>query len=255
LDSYFDKGRPSPFVAPGSNCWRGYVGTWEIRDDALHLVAIEGTGKGWMRIGLDELFPEHPGTVEATWFSGEIVSDGQSQLFFWLALVVYRGKLLLEETIDLTSGVSQTRLTKHVEGLFPSEEIAFLHAIHANADNSTQKLVYADWLEERGDPRSDLMRTGVEQLKKDGPVRRWGEQMHRQDIPSGYIPSENIKWYWQRLAAIPAMSPELMASLYAKGLGKHSLCPHCYAVLSRCNAPVSGWFCDRCGIISDAEAL
>jgi uncharacterized protein (TIGR02996 family) len=38
----------------------------------------------------------------------------------------------------------------------------FLDAIHAAPDDATTKLVFADWLEEQGDPRSDLLRCLVD---------------------------------------------------------------------------------------------
>jgi uncharacterized protein (TIGR02996 family) len=171
------------------------------------------------------MFPGPTGSVEATWFSGEIVPDDvvnpedhslvesytlndQPLQFLWFILVVHRGKLLLEEAIDLKGGVTEARLTKHVDGLFPSMEVAFLHAIQANVGDSTPQLIYADWLEERGDPRGQLLRTGVERLQKEGPRRRWAEKNYRQDIPSGYVSPEDTIWYWRRLAGVPEMTPE-----------------------------------------------
>jgi uncharacterized protein (TIGR02996 family) len=172
--------------------------------------------------GLAAMFPEHTGSVEATWFSGEIVPDDVVNpedrasytlndpplQFLWFIFVVHRGKLLLEESIDLKDGVTEARLTKHVDGLFPSLEVAFLHAIQANVGDSTPQLAYADWLEERGDPRGVLLRLGVERLQKAGPRRRWAEKCYRQDIPSGYVPPEDTNWYWRQLARIPEMTPE-----------------------------------------------
>ncbi|MFZ4859678.1 MAG: hypothetical protein ACOYL3_25175 [Desulfuromonadaceae bacterium] len=42
-----------------TNCWRGYVGTWEIIDDSLYLVGLKG---GFRLVGTDPLF--------ADWFTG-----------------------------------------------------------------------------------------------------------------------------------------------------------------------------------------
>jgi uncharacterized protein (TIGR02996 family) len=39
-----------------------------------------------------------------------------------------------------------------------SEDEPFLRAIHAAPEDSTLRLVYADWLEERGDPRAEYLR-------------------------------------------------------------------------------------------------
>lgn len=43
-----------------------------------------------------------------------------------------------------------------------SEEHAFLSAIMANPDDHTTKLVYADWLDERDDPRAEVLRLKVQ---------------------------------------------------------------------------------------------
>jgi uncharacterized protein (TIGR02996 family) len=42
-----------------------------------------------------------------------------------------------------------------------SDEQAFLSAIMSNPDNQTAKLVYADWLQERDDPRAEVVRLKV----------------------------------------------------------------------------------------------
>src|SRR5262245_42997085 len=42
-----------------------------------------------------------------------------------------------------------------------TEEQAFLSAIVANPDDQTAKLVYADWLDERDDPRAEIVRLKV----------------------------------------------------------------------------------------------
>lgn len=39
-----------------------------------------------------------------------------------------------------------------------SDEAAFLEAIRANPADDTARLVYADWLDERGDPRAEFIR-------------------------------------------------------------------------------------------------
>ena len=39
---------------------------------------------------------------------------------------------------------------------------AFLHAILAAPDDDTPRLIYADWLEERGDLRGEFIRLQVE---------------------------------------------------------------------------------------------
>ncbi len=46
------------------------------------------------------------------------------------------------------------------------EHEAFLDAIRANPDDEAPRLVYADWLEDHGDPRADYLRTEVQWAKK-----------------------------------------------------------------------------------------
>jgi len=54
-----------------------------------------------------------------------------------------------------------------------SQEDAFLQAIIDEPDNDMHRLVYADWLEDRGDPRSELIRLQfeLESLREDDPRR------------------------------------------------------------------------------------
>jgi len=211
-------GRSVPdFGMVSTGCWRGYQGTWEVRDDTLHLVRLDPPSGS--EDSLSVMFPEQTGSVEATWFSGAIVpddtTDPEDQFevetrilneypihFLWFTLLIHQGKLLLERTSELKDGTTQTRLTQHVNGLFPETEVAFMHAIHADGDDPTTKLVYADWLEERNDPRGLLLRGAVEQSKKEDPPRPWTEDSDRWDIPRGYVPPENLEWYWRRIVGI-----------------------------------------------------
>jgi len=39
-----------------------------------------------------------------------------------------------------------------------TEEAALLHAVCLHPEDDTPRLIYADWLEERGDPRSEFIR-------------------------------------------------------------------------------------------------
>lgn len=46
------------------------------------------------------------------------------------------------------------------------DETLFLNEIASNPDDDTVKLVYADWLDEQGDPRGQMIRLSVELRKK-----------------------------------------------------------------------------------------
>jgi uncharacterized protein (TIGR02996 family) len=46
----------------------------------------------------------------------------------------------------------------HAEGKPMQDEAAFLHAMQERPDDNLLRLAFADWLEERGDQRSELIR-------------------------------------------------------------------------------------------------
>jgi uncharacterized protein (TIGR02996 family) len=58
------------------------------------------------------------------------------------------------------------------------DEQVFLNAIKANPDDEASRLVYADWLEEQGDPRADFLRLhlALTAAAPDHPERVAGEQ-------------------------------------------------------------------------------
>ena len=54
------------------------------------------------------------------------------------------------------------------------DQVAFLNAIHDNPDDDTPRLVYADWLEEHGEPdRAEFIRVGVELARVPGSCSCW----------------------------------------------------------------------------------
>lgn len=62
-----------PVFAPSTTaCHRGYVGTWEIRENQLYLVALEGElegAHGLVEATLATALPWLKGPLKATWFS------------------------------------------------------------------------------------------------------------------------------------------------------------------------------------------
>ena len=52
------------------------------------------------------------------------------------------------------------------------EEEGFVNAVAREPDDDVLRLVYADWLEEQGDPRAELVRVQVELARRDVPLRR-----------------------------------------------------------------------------------
>ena len=73
LADYFAFGGQQPrFLVRMTALWRGYVGTWEIRDSRLYLIGISAELKDGSTVTLETLFPGYPKRVFAHWFSGEI---------------------------------------------------------------------------------------------------------------------------------------------------------------------------------------
>ena len=78
LEPYLDSLSERPRFFPRyTSCWRGYFGTWEIKDnDRLFLIDLVCSradlkiGKFW-EVGMDFLFPDQK-EVFADWFTGEI---------------------------------------------------------------------------------------------------------------------------------------------------------------------------------------
>lgn len=73
LGCYFSMAGISPgFEMSSTALWRGYVGTWEITDGRLYLVALWGTLHGGSEVCLATFFPDFPTRVFAHWYSGTI---------------------------------------------------------------------------------------------------------------------------------------------------------------------------------------
>lgn len=56
---------------PSTACWRGYIGTWEIKKDGLYLVDLIYYNESGSNGGIEYLF-QGKKEVIAIWFSGEI---------------------------------------------------------------------------------------------------------------------------------------------------------------------------------------
>jgi hypothetical protein len=78
LASYLSKLKEKPpLVSPTTACWRGYYGTWEIKDNKLYLIKFEGYTLNHpdetelRKVGIHYIFPTQT-RVFAKWYSGEI---------------------------------------------------------------------------------------------------------------------------------------------------------------------------------------
>jgi len=73
LCDYFAMGGFNPrFKLNSTALWRGYVGSWEIVDDRLYLIGLNGTLEDGSKASLATIFPEFPERVFAHWYSGMI---------------------------------------------------------------------------------------------------------------------------------------------------------------------------------------
>lgn len=71
LRTYLQHRKDISFLSPSSDCWRGYYGRWELRNNRLYLIDLKGYTAPFKEVGLSHLFPNEE-AVFAKWFSGEI---------------------------------------------------------------------------------------------------------------------------------------------------------------------------------------
>ena len=55
-----------------TDCWRGYVGTWEVIDDRLYIVGLQGLFDNGDPASLADFFPEQPDRAFAHWYTGTL---------------------------------------------------------------------------------------------------------------------------------------------------------------------------------------
>ena len=65
-------GKLPEFIWPSTDLWRGYIGDWEVVDDRLYLVGLEGELKDGTKATIESVFPGYPDRVFAHWYSGTI---------------------------------------------------------------------------------------------------------------------------------------------------------------------------------------
>jgi len=73
LNSYFELSGIEPgFQASCTALWRGYVGSWEIKDGRLYLTGLDGTLADGSAATVATFFPDYPDRVFAHWYSGTL---------------------------------------------------------------------------------------------------------------------------------------------------------------------------------------
>ena len=73
LEPYLESLKDKPLIEPTSTaCWRGYLGTWEVRGKKLYLIGLEVSTGGLEEEGMDYIF-QGKKEIFAGWFSGRII--------------------------------------------------------------------------------------------------------------------------------------------------------------------------------------
>lgn len=94
-----------------------------------------------------------------------------------------------------------------------SEEQAFLRAIRKEPDDPTHRLVYADWLEERGEaPRGEYLRLGVQIARMQARMRELREGL----APEWVVSVREGRHWW-------SLSLRTGRTIYLRALDQHSV--------------------------------
>lgn len=120
LADYFALAESWPDFAYNSTAlWRGYVGTWEIRDDRLYLIALLGLLSDGSETTLATIFPDFPDRVFAHWYSGTLrIPEGKQLKYVHMG---YGSTYERDFFIDIDKGVVQgTREVVNGESASPS---------------------------------------------------------------------------------------------------------------------------------------
>jgi|GEM_PF-924624 len=108
------------FVPCSTGCWRGYRGTWEVKENKLFLVAFTGYIQGLKKVNLNYIFPEQE-EVFAYWFTGEAIIPIGGILneppFFEKKLVLEfnLGTLISEKEVDNSEQFSEKLLKRQMQ--------------------------------------------------------------------------------------------------------------------------------------------
>ncbi len=137
LESFFEMtGIHQEFEATSTALWRGYVGTWEVLNQRLYLIGLNGKLKNGQVVGVGTIFPGFPERAFAHWYSG--------------VLRIPMGKLLRyvhggygsvyerDQFITVNKGVtvaSSLGVNGDVPGSDATEDAYAVHAVYSFASN------------------------------------------------------------------------------------------------------------------------
>jgi len=112
LDDYFAMGGFNPrFEALCTALWRGYVGSWDIVNDRLYLIGLDGTLEDGTDASLATIFPGFPERVFAHWYSGTIRIPRGKQLEY--VHMGYGSTFERDLFLDVERGVVVTTRVRH----------------------------------------------------------------------------------------------------------------------------------------------
>lgn len=113
LSDYFATGCFNPrFESTSTALWRGYVGGWEIVDERLYQVSLDGTLEAGTDATLETVFPGFPDRVIAHWYSGTVRIPQGKQLEY--VHVGYASKFERDLFLDIERGVvASTRVLQN----------------------------------------------------------------------------------------------------------------------------------------------
>ena len=116
LDDYFSQGGHNPgFVFESTDLWRGYVGTWEIADNQLYLIKLEGTLDDGSAASPSRVFRSQSDRVPAWWYSGTLRAPVGDVVGYTSGL--WRQPRYAQElVIEVRDGVAVTTLLRDLIG-------------------------------------------------------------------------------------------------------------------------------------------
>ena len=105
------------------------------------------------------------------------------------------------------------------------EEFPFLRAIFNQPDDDGLRLVYADWLEERGDPRADFLRLDVERHRPANAARGRQAALAKQITNlTPRLDARWVRWMGQARNLPPGARLDLVLVSDGKGLIGRASC-------------------------------
>jgi hypothetical protein len=116
LEARFGRRHRRPlFRVQTTACWRGYLGTWSIMGDRLHLLELEGHLRDGSPVSVQTVFPGTTGPLFAQWFSGELrIPTGEMIRYVHMG---FESQYVSERIISIERGVVTANLIRQANDL------------------------------------------------------------------------------------------------------------------------------------------